>query len=301
MALIFPLGILVYVFIMPHLSSFIGLGILLFVSMFVVRFFFSGIALLFGGLTIINMYAIQNHQTYSFSAMLNAYIFMLGIVVAGFAVSYMIGSPRPEKVVMKFTRQFFRSAEFLLSKLLLIQHRKYTILEKWQIAYFQKQMHLIPNKIKAWSKAIDHKLFPDISEEQIENLVTALQGISYRIDELLEAGGSDADVNAVADHEILEDLRYWNKGLENAFARWSVHLEARTEDKQILSIKDWLAAFETKVEESLSRVGNTVTEEQGEGFYRLLGGYRGVSVAVANYTQVARSIDWERWREERFT
>jgi len=300
MALIFPLGILVYVFIMPQLSSFLGLGILLFVSMFIVRFFFSGIAVLFGGMTIINMYAVQNHQTYSFPAMLNSYLFMLGIVVIGFAVSYMIGSPRPEKVVMKFTRQFFRSAEFLLSKLPLAQHQKHTVLEKWQIAYSQKQMELIPNKIKAWSKSIDHKLFPDNSPEQIESLVTVLQGISYRIDELLEAG-SDVGITTVPEHEMLEDLRHWNRGLEHAFARWSVHLEARVEDKQVLSIKDWLTAFETKVEESMSRTGNAVTEAEGESFYRLLGGYRGVSVAVAKYTQIAHNIDWEQWREERFS
>jgi hypothetical protein len=162
-------------------------------------------------------------------------------------------------------------------------------------------MQLIPNKIKAWSKAIDHQLFPDNSAEQIENLVTALQGISYRIDELLEAGGSDAGITAVSEHELLADLRQWNKGLEHAFLRWSLLPEAQAEDKQILIIKDWLTAFETKVEESLSRTGNTLTEEEGEGFYRLLGGYRGVSVAVANYTQVAHSIDWEQWREERFT
>ena len=300
MALIFPLGILVYVFIMPHLSSFIGLGILLFVSMFIVRYFFSGIALMFGGLTIINMYGVQNHQMYSFPAMLNAYLFMLGIVVVGFVISYMIGSPRPEKVVMKFTQRFFRSAEFLLSKSLLAQHRKHTVLEKWQIAYSQKQMELIPNKINAWSKAIDHKLFPNNSPEQIESLTTELQSISYRIDALLEAG-SGADVNAVAEHEMLEDLRQWNKGLENAFAGWSVHLEAQAEDKQFLGVKEWLTAFETKVEESLSREGNTVTEEESESFYRLLGGYRGVSVAVAKYSKVARSMDWEQWREERFS
>jgi uncharacterized membrane protein YccC len=300
MALIFPLGILVYVFIMPHLSSFMGLGILLFVSMFIVRFFFSGIAMLFGGLTIINMYAISNHQMYSFPALANAYIFMLGIVIGGFVVSYMLGSPRPEKVVMKFTRQFFRNAEFLLSKLLLAQNRKHTLFEKWQIAYYQKQMQLIPNKIKARSTAIDHKLFPNNSAEQIESLVTVLHGIRYRIDELLEAG-SDAGVTAAAEHEMLADLRHWNKGLEHAFAMWSVQPEAQAEDKQIHGIKDWLTAFETKVEESMSSVGNTLTEEEGEGFFRLLGGYRGVSLAVAKYTQVAHSIDWEQWREERFS
>jgi hypothetical protein len=300
MALIFPLGILVYVFILPHLSSFMGLGTLLFVSMFLVRYFFSGIAMLFGGLAIINMYAISNHQMYSFPALANAYFFMLGLVVAGFALSYMLGSPRPEKVVMKFTRQFFRSAEFLLSKLLLAQNRKHTLLEKWQIAYYKKQIQLIPNKIKAWSNAIDHSLFPANNAEQIESLVTVLQGISYRIDELVEAG-SDIGVNAAAEHDMLDDLRHWNQGLEHAFGRWSVQPEAQVEDKQILDIKDWLKAFETKVDQSINQIGNSKTEEECEEFYRLLGGYRGMSVAVAKYYQVAHSIDWEQWREERFS
>jgi hypothetical protein len=212
----------------------------------------------------------------------------------------MIGSPRPEKVIMKFTRQFFSNAQFLLSKSLLAQNRKHTVLEKWQIAYYKKQLQLIPTKINAWSKAIDHSLFPNNSAEKIESLVTALQGMSYRIDELLGAG-NDVSEFTIAEHEMLADLRCWNNGLEHAFARWSMEPEAQAEDKQLISCKDWLAAFETKVEESRNQLKNTVTKEEGEEFYRLLGGYRGVSVAVAKYTQIAHSIDWEQWREERFS
>jgi hypothetical protein len=43
-----------------------------------------------------------------------------------------------------------------------------------------------------------------------------------------------------------------------------------------------------------------VSDLTGENFYRLLGAYRGVSEALVNYVGSAGTIDWERWKEERF-
>ena len=66
-----------YVFIMPQLSTFVGLGLLIFVAMFVVCYFFTGIARLCGMIGIINNIAVQNNQTYDFAAMANSLIFTL--------------------------------------------------------------------------------------------------------------------------------------------------------------------------------------------------------------------------------
>ena len=36
------------------------------------------------------------------------------------------------------------------------------------------------------------------------------------------------------------------------------------------------------------------------GFYRYLGGFRGLSEAAIGYAGVAAAVDWEPWREARF-
>jgi hypothetical protein len=44
----------------------------------------------------------------------------------------------------------------------------------------------------------------------------------------------------------------------------------------------------------------TLSAEDGENFYRLLGAYRGVSEAAVAYAGNAATIDWADWNEEKF-
>jgi hypothetical protein len=44
-----------------------------------------------------------------------------------------------------------------------------------------------------------------------------------------------------------------------------------------------------------------MNQEEGELFFRLLGGYRGVSEAALAYAGAAQPINWSQWREERFS
>ncbi|MBW2514681.1 MAG: FUSC family protein, partial [Deltaproteobacteria bacterium] len=68
-------GLLAYVFIMPQLSSFVGLGTLLFIATFVVCYFFTGLFRMAGMIAVINEIAVSNPQVYNFAAMANAFIF----------------------------------------------------------------------------------------------------------------------------------------------------------------------------------------------------------------------------------
>ena len=106
----------IYVFVMPQLSTFLGLGSLLFITMFLVCYFLSGMARFFACMAILNILQIQNHQVYSFVAMANAYIFFVMVFAFLFVMSYLLSSPRPEKAVLHLLNRFFRSAEFLMSR-----------------------------------------------------------------------------------------------------------------------------------------------------------------------------------------
>ena len=62
------LGLGVYVFILPQLSMFAELALLLFACMFLVCYFFSGFARLAGMIAIINMISVQNQQTQKYTS-----------------------------------------------------------------------------------------------------------------------------------------------------------------------------------------------------------------------------------------
>ena len=106
----------IYVFVMPQLSTFLGLGSLLFICMFAVCYFLDGMARFFCSMAILNILQIQNEQVYSFYVMANVFLFLVMSFAFLFMMSYFLGSPRPEKVVLRLLDRFFGSAQFLMSR-----------------------------------------------------------------------------------------------------------------------------------------------------------------------------------------
>ena len=177
----------IYVFIMPQLSSFIGLGSLLFIVMFLNSYFLSGMARFFCSMAILNMLQIQNPQIYSFVAMANVYIFLVMGFTFLFIMSYLLGSPRPEKVMLTLLKRFFRSAEYLMSRKA-PEIGTLSFLERWITAFHLRQLHSLPTKIATWVKSIDQNHFPGNTPEQVQALVTSTQSLVYRLDQFLDTG-----------------------------------------------------------------------------------------------------------------
>jgi len=288
----------IYVFIMPQLSSFLGLGLLLFTCMFLNCYFLSGMARFFTSMAILNILQIQNEQVYAFAAMANAVLFLVMAFMFLYVMSHLLGSPRPEKAVLRLLDRFFRSAEFLLSRKA-PESGRVSALDRWRIAFHQRQLRSLPAKLGAWSKAIDRKLFPDNTPEHIQALVTSVQALVYRLEQFLEAG-----VVLRAEplsRELRDDIMTWHAGIETTFDRWSRNPEAEPVAAIRQRLETGLMRLEERIEEVLNRAGGEVSREEGEGFFRLLGGYRGISEAALAYAGAAQAINWSHWREERFS
>jgi len=288
----------VYVFVMPQLSSFLGLGSLLFIAMFLSSYFVSGAAQFFCKMAILNMLPIQNHQVYSFAAMANAYIFFLMLFTFLFVMSYLLNSPRPEKAVLRLLDRFFGSAEFLISRRTSEPWRT-SSWKRWRIAFHERQLRSLPAKLAAWGKSIDPKLLPHDSPDPIQPLVSSAQTLVYRLDQFLEARAVP-QAESLA-RELRDDITTWQTGIETTFDRWARSPEA----EPIAALEQRLEAALTRLEERMKEVvnesGGAVNKEDGENFFRLLGGYRGVSEAALAYAGAAQQIDWAQWREERFS
>ena len=299
LTLAFVLCVCVYVFIMPRLSTYFELGLLLFTCIFIVRYYFSGIAQLMASGAILIAMPIQNQQTYNFAVLANMGIFLVGVFLFLYALSYMMGTPRPEKKVLTLVRRFFRSTEFLMSAVPREPGGKASIIEQWKIAFYRHEMNSLPGKIGVWSKAIDQTRFSGNTPEQVRHLVTALQGLKYRIEYLLETRETGQSGSLV--REIKPSALTGLESIESIFVKWSDNpgSEPAVDLEQRLAAR--LGVLEQRIDATIAQLDRkAISAADGENFYRLLGAYRGVSEATVAYAGNAASIDWAEWGEEKF-
>ncbi|MHC5048782.1 MAG: FUSC family protein, partial [Planctomycetota bacterium] len=297
-AVAFLFGMAAYVFIMPRLSTYVELGTLIFAFSFVVAYFFPGLGRLAGLVAMINMMSIQNQQTYSFAAAMNSYLFVMLALCVPVATSYLTFSPRPEKAFLRLLERFFRSCEFVMSRMAWDASRS-RFAKGWVFAFHRRELATLPQKLGTWGRVIDHKLFPANSPEQVQALVIGLEALAHRLDELIEARRSpQADLLV---RELLDDIRAWRLVVQQGFRRLaeSPDLGPAAEFRQRLTTR--LATLETRIIEAFEKAGEReLGEKDYENFYGLLGGYRGVSEAAVAFVGVAENVKWAQWRESRF-
>jgi hypothetical protein len=101
--------------------------------------------------------------------------------------------------------------------------------------------------------------------------------------------------------ELGDEVGSWRELLEEAFHAWSGAEEADPGQNVHERLSGRLAQLSARVEEEVSRIqANKTGDAAGEGFYRVLGAFRGVTNAGIAYDERSREIDWEAWREEQF-
>ena len=299
-AIALALGIAVYVFVLPRLSTFAELSVVLFAAMFVVNYFFTGIGVFAGMIGVLMGISVQQQQAYSFAAMANTYIFALGSFILVYAMSYMIQSPRPEKAVLYLVRRFFRSAGFLIASTAGERSTRRGRFAQWRIAWHRRELNGLPNKIEAWSKAIDYDAFPSNAPDRIEALVVRMQAIAYRIDELLDSRGSVSPRSLA--QALAEDIRAWRTRLESTLADWSSSPDSPAAEALREHLSQWREELEARIESlNAGERELSLDDDEWRRFYALLGGYRGVSGTLLAYGDEARQIDWAAWQEERFS
>lgn len=248
---------------------------------------------------VINMISIQNQQTYNFAAMANSYIYILMTFLFVYAMSYLLRSSRPEKAVLALLRRFFISIEFLLAQMEKKPENKPSLIERLKQSFYLHEMQKLPDKIGIWGRGIDYQLFSHNSPDQVQELVTSLEILGYRIEQLQDI--EDAHHSSAVMEELYDEIHTWQLAIKQTFAHWSDHPGAQLENKHRKAIKTWLTGLEARVDETVDRFSGRVGEIEGERFYRLLGSYRGVTEAALAYARVAGSIDWQQWQEEKFS
>mgnify|MGYP003639306465 CR=1 FL=1 len=295
----YTVGLGAYVFIMPQLSTFWQLAMLIFAFSFGAAYFLKGTAQLAVFLALFILLGIKNEQTYNFAAAANLFLFTMMALTLVVATSYVTRTPRPEKAFVSMVARFFRSCEFLLSRMGAEQLEARNFLERMRRAYHRQELGSLPGKLARWGKQIDPGKFTGVTPQRIDGIVASLQVLDFRLEDLIEA--RQAPHAEVFVRELTEDVRAWRMVIEENCRRWSECPETDSVDDLREKLKARLDNLNLRIEEVMNTADpEAVSTEERKNFYRLLGGFRGFSEAALVYSGAANEVDWERLREEKF-
>jgi uncharacterized membrane protein YccC len=297
-------GIL-YVFVMPRLSGYAELGLMIFGVTFGYYYLFwqprQGLIKVAGMACLIVHTSIQNQQTYSFAAFANSAAMMQLACTLAIAVSYVLASPRPEKAFLRLVARFCRHSEFLMSRLALDRDEHKGLATRWRMMLYRNDLLEIPAKLAGLGQRIDYRLLSGQTPEQVQTMITSLQAIAYRIKELAEVREMPLADSLV--QTVLDDLRAWRLTAQKQLLIWAddpafaASQGAAMRDRLVTRI----SRLEARIGESLSGVEDgQLSELDLENFYRILGAFRGLSESGIEYSKAAEGINWALWKEARF-
>ena len=297
-------GIL-YVFVMPHLSGYTELGLMVFGVTFGYYYLFwqprLAMIKLAGIVTFLLHTSIQNDQTYSFAAYANSTAMIILACSLAIATSYILASPRPEKVFLRLLARFCRHSEFLMSCLALDRDEHKGLVTRWRMVLYGNDLLEIPAKLAALAQRIDYRLLSGQTPEQVQKMIASLQAIAYRIKELAEVREMPLADSLV--QTVLDDLRAWRLTAQKQLLIWAA--DPAFAASQGAAMRDRLMVRISKLE---ARIGETlrgvkegqVSDGDLENFYRILGAFRGLTESGIDYSKAAEGIDWAELKEERF-
>ena len=293
----------IYLFLMPRLSSFAELAALVFAFVFVVDYKFHDpkkalwhVLFLFLFLSLAD---IKNVQTYSFLHFANTALQWTLLFLLLSLTEYLPVSQQPNHVYLRMLGRFFRSCAFLMATLGWGTPRGPSLLARWRKNYHLHEITTLPGKLAVWGRFMPPAALGRTTPEQIKALAMSLQALSFRMQELIEAGAfhqSDLLVRA-----LLADVRRWRIALQELFGQLVDQPETAATNALRSRLDAFLARFEARTQEVIDKIDEArVSAEESGNMYRLLGAHRGVSEALVNLASKTVGIDWTRLREPSF-
>ena len=296
-------GAVAHILVMPHLSSFLGLGTMLFVTVFgLVYLLYSPRHKLmrYCGLAFFMvLVSIDVPQHYSFLTAANLAL-VFPMILGSLAITqYFPVSLRPEDRFQAILRRFLRSSAFLMSTTGWSRERAPSRLQRWRKAHHLSEVATAPGKLAAWAHALPPAALGSTTPAQMQALLTRVQAISDRMQTLMLA--RDAQQSAAMVRALREDVRGWRVSVQAIFERLASEPEAADDADYRARLDAKLAQLETRIEAALAGTeGSSLSVEEGERAYRLLGAHRGLSEALVAFAGQVPAIDWSRLREARF-
>jgi uncharacterized membrane protein YccC len=306
--LIFPLSgsilfaSVIYIFVMPQMSSFLSLAALLFTVTATICYLFStpqqGLSRALGLAIFVSIASISNQQTYSFLVVATtAVMFPLALLILLIS-AYVPVSLNPEQVFLRLLRRYFRNCEYLFSH---IQNNSQplNLIERYKHTLHLRDLAKVSQNLSSWFPLIKVKNLSGTSAEQIPLLVTSLQNLADKTQLLFDSNTYSQSTSLM--QPLQKGLFDWQYKLEQISKTLSIDPSSANNDILSLELKRIIATMEKSLEESLNQeTENQVSKQHRENLYSLLGTYRTVSAAIIDYASYTKDIDWAYWKEHKF-
>ena len=294
----------IYLLVMPHLTTFVGLGAVIFAATWAICFLFAAPQQALGRALGLAMFAavtsISNEQSYSFvSVATTALMLPIGFSIVA-AASYVPLYLRPDRMTLRLLAQFFRSCAYAARAVLSEEPTQAAEDGGWQQAFHVRELATIPAKIEAWKPWVVAQALPRTSPDQIQALADSSAFLSRAVSTLVERAAQPGSPHTPT--PLGEEIRAWHFLLTQALAKLADDPTAGREDMARERLAETREQIEARAREALDASENDADSlEKHESLYLLLAAYRSVSEALVDYIQQASAIDWTPWREERFT
>jgi uncharacterized membrane protein YccC len=293
----------IYILVMPHLTSFIGLGVVVFVAVFLICYLYHRPIQAAGrasGLGLLAMLMdVTNDQNYNFLIVANLAV-VLAMVLAVLAVArYFPVSFRAEHVFLRLLGRFFRACAYLAPTLQLDGTNPPT---RWQ--RLRRVLHLgdlarVPGQLAIWGSALPAAALGQSTTEEIQAFVDSLQDVAYRMQDLVETRATPQ--SQLFARDLLSQAQAWRAGLQDVFLDLSQHPEAADYSDFRSRLDAMLGRLEEQIEKAVVAADQaSVATNENENSIRLLGAFRSVSEGLVNFARRSGGMDWARLREARF-
>ena len=290
-------ALFIYSIIMPHLSSYISLGLLLGVSVAAMIYYFPPQNLVFAFISFILLVTVENQQVYDFATQVDTFVFLVLAFAFTFVFSYMVSTSRPEKAALSMLHRYFKNGELLLSEL---QSNKNSFIKKLKIEYYSYEVRTLPDKIEGRTKLINHLNFSENDSEKVEQLISNIYFLSTAFEVLTKSRklSQTAQISKETHHEIHK----WNKAIKKIFKNYSSDLDKDPS----LSAQNRLKKHREKAEISINKHFtdaklSKVSNQERAHFYQLIGSYQGLTEALIAYENVAHTVRLNNWKDEYFS
>ena len=294
---------LLYIFLMPQLSSYMELGPLIFGITFLICYLFATpkqvLGRIFGLAMFIVITGIDNQQSYSFLSVANTAL-MFPIAFLIIAVSaYIPISWIPEHVFNRLLKRYFHSCSYVFSSIFEKPQKQNSYLTNYNNEFHANEISKLPVKLNSWAKHIPNKEKSGATSEQIQALVNSIETLSLHIQDLQKIHKNMCPLNFT--HEMQSDLQEWCQRIEIRLQKLSIAPDTGNSDVFRKKLDKTLGQLEQHIESVLNKIDSLKFNEQdSENFYLLLGSLRSVSEALVNYANNVERINWNQYHEERF-
>ena len=294
---------LVYVFLLPQMSNFMELGLLLFVVTFMICQLFAkpqqALDRTFGLVMFVTILGISNTQTHSILGPLNTALMFVLVFLLLSITHHFPYPPYPEHAFLRLLKRYFSNGRSLLKALIRKVDEPEPDFSQWRFDWRIKELAMIPDKLAFWAKFIKANALQGIANDDLQAIVTSLKKLAFHLEELFTIR-RQPELKPLL-KALQHDAEEWKNYLIEIFN--SLEKDLNTSDYN--SCRERLDRIIQNIEEAINGVmseqGNTsLIAEDYHSFYRLLGAYRSVSEALLEYVALAEKIDSNEWREVRF-